>query len=76
MTLVDKLVSLISIVQIEKHNSEITLKRHFSQLYEELRGHLGQAYDEIDILRAQVLFHGRNRRESARPFGSLNEDVL
>ena len=52
MTLVDQLVSLISIVQIEKHNSDVVLKKQFTKLYDDLRTSLAQAYDEIDFLRS------------------------
>jgi hypothetical protein len=50
--LVDKLEFLISQVQIEKYNAEISLKKNFQEIYEDLRSHLVSAYEEIDFLRA------------------------
>jgi len=52
MTLVDQLVSLVSFMQIEKHNSDVMMKKQFTKLYDDLRASLTQAYDEIDSLRA------------------------
>jgi len=61
--LVDKLVLLISDVQIEKHTSEVHLKTQFAQLYEDLRSHLRQAYDDIDVLRALELSNGEYKEQ-------------
>lgn len=73
MQLVDKLVALISAVQIEKHNAEVTLKQQFSQIYDDLRAHLQQAYQEIDVLRAQEHANSEYKERCERMAEELEE---
>lgn len=40
LILVDKIVSLISVVQIEKYESDLRTRTQFQELYNEMRNHL------------------------------------
>eukprot|EP00282_Hemiselmis_andersenii_P011364 CAMPEP_0114118918 /NCGR_PEP_ID=MMETSP0043_2-20121206/5837_1 /TAXON_ID=464988 /ORGANISM="Hemiselmis andersenii, Strain CCMP644" /LENGTH=385 /DNA_ID=CAMNT_0001211437 /DNA_START=12 /DNA_END=1166 /DNA_ORIENTATION=- len=53
LVLVDKVVSLISAVQIEKYESDMRTRTQFQELYNEMRQHLEESYREIDALEKQ-----------------------
>jgi hypothetical protein len=43
-----QVVALISLMQLERNDTEVRVRKHFQKLYEELRSHLADAYDELD----------------------------
>ena len=73
MTLVDQLVSLLSFLQIEKHNSDVMLKKQFTKLYDDLRSSLAQAYDEIDFLRAAGSSNNDYKRQCEKLTARIQE---
>jgi len=73
MDLVDRLVTLISAVEIDRHNATVTLKKQFSQIYDDLRSHLQLAYDEIDVLRAQEHANSDYKEQCQRLTRQLEE---
>jgi hypothetical protein len=52
--LLDKLVDLISQLQLENYNAEITMNRNFANHSEDLRSQLAVTHEEIHRLRARV----------------------
>jgi len=38
----------VSLMQLERNDTEVRVRKHFQKLYEELRSHLADAYDELD----------------------------
>ena len=43
-----QVVALISLMQLERNDTEVRVRKHFQKLYEELRSHLADAYDALD----------------------------
>jgi hypothetical protein len=43
-----QVVALVSLMQLERNDTEVRVRKHFQKLYEELRSHLADAYDELD----------------------------
>jgi hypothetical protein len=52
--LLDKLLDLITKLQHENYDTEISMKRNFTSVSEDLRSQLAIAYEEIHRLRARV----------------------
>ena len=64
LSLVDEIVSLVSLLQVEKHNHDIETKREFERLYQDMRSRLSEAYDRIEDLTRQLT--------QARTFGAAH----
>ena len=43
-----QVVALVSLMQLERNDTDVRVRKHFQKLYEELRSHLADAYDELD----------------------------
>jgi len=52
--LIDEMVSLISRIQVERHNHDVDTKRQFELLYSQISSQLALAFDTIDDLRAEI----------------------
>jgi hypothetical protein len=53
--LLDKLVSLISQLQLQNYDDKMTMSRNFTNLSEDLRSQLAVTHEEIHRLRARVV---------------------
>ena len=62
LSLVDEIVSHVSLLQVEKHNHDIETEREFERLYQDMRSRLSEAYDRIEDLTKQLT--------QARTFGA------
>lgn len=66
LILVDKVVSLISVVQTEKYEADMRTRNQFQSLYNEMRDHLQESYAQIDALEAE---RNKNREIPEAPKG-------
>lgn len=64
--LLDKVVTLISLIQYEKYDSEGQMRRHFQRLYDEMRAHLADAYEELDQMEVKMGPNNKHKQQAEK----------
>jgi len=64
--LLDKVVTLISLVQYEEYDKKGQMRRHFEQLYDEMRARLAEAYEELDQMELKMGPNNKHKQQAEK----------
>jgi len=74
LQLIDQVVSLISRIQVERHNHDVENKQQFELLYTQVSSQLAQAFDTIEELKAEIQLL-KLEKSQAKPGFAIQMDM-